>query len=489
MSFEIFLIGARQVVGGVRLPSGKRLPPLRAFMDDVTTLLRTAPCTTRVLKRLEELTRWARMQFKPSKSRSLSLRKGKVSNRVFRVNGQCIPSIQQESVQSLGRLYTSDLSDVKRGQEVVSQATEGLKAIDKSELPGKFKVWCMQFVLIPRLKWPLKMYGIPLSAAELVERKLNSSVRKWLGVPRCLSKVALFGRNELSLPLVSISEEYMVDKVRLALELQESKDTSVKSAYREPKTGRKWKVGEVLSQAVSRLKHRDIVGAVQHGMSGLGWGVRTQRWERANPRERKQLIVEEVKRMVEEERKVSAVRQSQQGAWVNWEGAVDRKVTWNDLWKIPQCRLRFLLRSVYDVLPCPRNLSRWYSKEESCQVCGETKANLKHILSACSVSLQQGRYTWRHNRVLRVLAAILENKRRNTGKEGGHQKQTFIPFVREGERAKHPTTTRSKPEGLMGKGPWEMMVDLDSRLTFPANICETTLRPTWCCGPQLSRLW
>ncbi|KAI8513352.1 hypothetical protein Bbelb_099910 [Branchiostoma belcheri] len=54
---------------------------------------------------------------------------------------------------------------------------------------------------------------------------------------------------------------------------------------------------------MSRLKHRDIVGAVQHGRKGLGWGERTQRWERASPREGKQLVVREVERMEEEKRK------------------------------------------------------------------------------------------------------------------------------------------------------------------------------------------
>ncbi|KAI8490494.1 hypothetical protein Bbelb_317620 [Branchiostoma belcheri] len=55
------------------------------------------------------------------------------------------------------------------------------------------------------------------------------------------------------------------------------------------------------------------------------------------------------------------------------------------------------------------------------------------------------------------------------------QKQTFIPCVKEGQRAT-PGVRRSR-EGLIRKGEWEMAVDLDTRLDFPRNICETTLRP------------
>ncbi len=71
-AFEVILIGARQVVDGVQLPAGQRLPPLRSYLDDITCLLRTAPCTSRQLKRLDDLITWARMKFKPQKSTSLS---------------------------------------------------------------------------------------------------------------------------------------------------------------------------------------------------------------------------------------------------------------------------------------------------------------------------------------------------------------------------------------------------------------------------------
>lgn len=64
IAFEVILIGARQVVGGIKLPSGVRLPPLRSYMVDVTSILQTAPCTTRLLKRFDELLTWAGMKVK-----------------------------------------------------------------------------------------------------------------------------------------------------------------------------------------------------------------------------------------------------------------------------------------------------------------------------------------------------------------------------------------------------------------------------------------
>lgn len=57
-------------LGGVKLPSGQRVSPLSGYMDDVTTILQTAPCTVKLLKRFDELVEWARMRIKSSKSRS-----------------------------------------------------------------------------------------------------------------------------------------------------------------------------------------------------------------------------------------------------------------------------------------------------------------------------------------------------------------------------------------------------------------------------------
>ncbi|KAI8513341.1 hypothetical protein Bbelb_099800 [Branchiostoma belcheri] len=476
MGFEILLLGAKQVVGGVRAPSGEKMPPLRAFMDDVTSILRIAPCTKRLLQRLEELSKWAGMKFKPAKSRSLSLRKGKISNKTFTVNDQIIPTLQEQPVKSLGRLYTSSLKDSERGPETVEQAVRGLRSIDECELPGRLKVWCAQFMLFPRLKWPLKTYNISLSVVDQIDRKANTYIRRWLGVPRCLSTVALYGNNMLSLPLSSIAEEYKVEKVRLVLELEGSRDSSVRAVTKNICTGRKWKAKDVISQAVNRLHHKDLVGAVQVGRSGLGWGERLHRWSSANPSERRQLVTQEVRRMEEEKRRVVAVGQRQQGAWVNWEGAVGRKLTWNDLWGMQNFRLSFLLRAVYDVLPTPQNVTRWYKNEETCLLCGMERADLKHILSSCKIALQQGRYTWRHNRALRQIAITLENVRRESA--GTETSWQPIQFVRGGQRPKEAAPRSNNiGGGPLSRGKWKLLADLDSQLRFPEDICVTSLRP------------
>ncbi|KAK0150712.1 hypothetical protein N1851_004673 [Merluccius polli] len=112
---------------------------------------------------------------------------------MFVVGGEKIPQISEQSIKSLGRQYTAELSDKQMGRTL----SEGLAKIDQSQLPGKYKVWCYQFTLYRRVMWPLKVSDIPSSTASKMDGKANSFIRKWLGLPRCLSETGLFGRDTL----------------------------------------------------------------------------------------------------------------------------------------------------------------------------------------------------------------------------------------------------------------------------------------------------
>ena len=87
-------------------------------------------------------------------------------------------------------------------------------------------------------------------------------------------------------------------------------------------------------------------------------------------------------------------------------------VTWKSIiYNIPKGVLSFALNSTTNTLPTPDNLRRWGKRTVSvCPLCSN-HGTLEHILNFCSVSLNQGRYTWRHNTVLNEITnIILQNK-------------------------------------------------------------------------------
>ena len=77
---------------------------------------------------------------------------------------------------------------------------------------------------------------------------------------------------------------------------------------------------------------------------------------------------------------------------------------------LPAGQLSFLLRAGIDCLPTPVTLSRWrYQCDSSCKLCHYSSCTVHHILNCCPASLNQGRYTWRHDSVLRCLYNTLQS--------------------------------------------------------------------------------
>ncbi|KAL7835079.1 hypothetical protein SRHO_G00293260 [Serrasalmus rhombeus] len=69
-----------------------------------------------------------------------------------------------------------------------------------------------------------------------------------------------------------------------------------------------------------------------------------------------------------------------QGAWERWENAVERKVTWNEIWIAEPHRIKFLIQAVYDVFPRPSNLHTWAVAETpACPLCSKRVAAPWHL--------------------------------------------------------------------------------------------------------------
>lgn len=67
-----------------------------------------------------------------------------------------------------------------------------------------------------------------MSTVEILERKITSYFRRWLGLPRSLTAAALYCRsNKLQLPFSSLEEKFRVARPREALAYRNSCDTSV----------------------------------------------------------------------------------------------------------------------------------------------------------------------------------------------------------------------------------------------------------------------
>ena len=82
------------------------------------------------------------------------------------------------------------------------------------------------------------------------------------------------------------------------------------------------------------------------------------------------------------------------------------------LWDIPQGVLKFAINAGINTLPSADNLKRWGKRvSDRCGFCGNIQT-LAHILSICTVALEQGRFTWRHDSVLKTIITFISHKLR-----------------------------------------------------------------------------
>ncbi|XP_033096540.1 uncharacterized protein LOC117100821 [Anneissia japonica] len=373
MGMNQIILAAGKKAKGPRMESGICQLSIRGFMDDLTVTT-----TTHVQARwvLEEL-------------------------------GEPVPAIEDNPIKCLGKWFDQTLTVIGSIHKLVDQAEEWLKRIQKSELPWKFKVWVYQYGMLPKRIWLLTLYELPFTTVEAMEGRINKHLRKWLGIPPSFTSIGLYIRSgQLQLPNSSVVEEFA--KCRLV----NSKDRKVSKAGIEIQTGRKWSAEEVVENAETSLKLRDNIGNPCIGRQGLGTS-HFQQWNKANIKEKRDMVQKATREREDEVRKSRGVELGGQREWTKWR-LPQRRLTWAEVWRMEPYRISCLLRSVFDTLPTPTSLCLYGLKEDLlCKLCG-ARGTLSHILSGCKTALTQGRYRWRHDKVLQAFAQTVDQERQET---------------------------------------------------------------------------
>ena len=97
---------------------------------------------------------------------------------------------------------------------------------------------------------------------------------------------------QLSLPIVYITEKYKAGNCRTVMMLRFSSDIEIRDNPLETRAYRKWKVEAAVDNAIKSLDHRDIIVAVQVGRSGLGSRKFTSFCSSTNKQKRNAVIKE-----------------------------------------------------------------------------------------------------------------------------------------------------------------------------------------------------
>lgn len=224
--------------------------------------------------------------------------------------------------------------------------------------------------------------------------RISRYLRRWLGLPRSLSSIAIYGStNKLTLPISSLTEEFKVNRARRVLLYSESHDQKVSQAGIEVRTRRKWRATEVVDKVESRLLHKVLVETVAIGRAGQG-SIPSANYK-AKGKERQDLVQKEMRAGVKGQRACQMVGLWQQGAWTSEDYLSGAMKGRSILHQVPR-------------LPSPSNLFCWGKVETpACPLC-QGRGTLERISSSCSKVLTEGRYRWCHNQVLKSTCSNIE---------------------------------------------------------------------------------
>jgi hypothetical protein len=159
--------------------------------------------------------------------------------------------------------------------------------------------------------------------------------------------------------------------------------------------------------------------------------------------------------------------------------------------------IKFVLNAQINCVRTPDMLKLWgYTTVATCPLCSANQCTLHHILVNCNFALDQKRYTWRHDSVLKnievsLAALVADFNRKQPRVLVKTTRETFNTcFVRKGEtkqRSKRPE--RLTPSLLECANDWKLRVDFDAKKAeFPPAIVATSLRPDIVLWSRMSRI-
>lgn len=367
---------------------------------------------------------------------------------------------------------------------IVNKFETDMETIDKSLVHGIMKAWLYQFYVLARLSWLFLVYDLNHSLAEKLTTLATAKLKKWLKITRSADIGILYRtKQEFGLGLTPVEVHFEKMQIVKCELLKNSVSGDICKLYaaretRHAKAGRMWRYTEHSKVVVSSYNLKKLFPG-QVSRQGLGNG-NYKAVETAA--ERRKGISAEASSIAGEKYVKHAHQLKMQKAWIHWsEHTTPFDFSWKSLlFKHSPNLVKFVLHASINWVKTPDLLKIWgLRKECHCLLCGAKQCSLHHIIANCQYSLNNKRYTWRHDSVLRVFHSFLSEHLAEINKKSA---STAIPplyssFVAAGSSG-HKKPLDSKCSLLSGAKDWSLLVDFDScPIVFPPEIFATNSRP------------
>ena len=253
----------------------------------------------------------------------------------------------------------------------------------------------LNYAVLPSLHFFSMVNDIPKTQIKSVENQITKMLKKWLHLPPCTTLSTLFHPGSLNLKFLPRYQEEA--KLALISAVNRSTDSHVleclpaldspsflRASHIDPAT---WESFQV---AITRCRSETVAPKPNRILSACK-SVVSSRYARDWEAHLNMLTVQNT---------LSDILPL---------GSEDQ--LWNRLLTgMPAGQLSFVLHASTECLPSPSTLVRWgYSLSRKCPLCSYNTCTAHHVLSSCPSALSDGRYTWRHDRVLAKLFQFVKD--------------------------------------------------------------------------------
>jgi len=353
-------------------------------------------------KLIQEIKKWSEsmgLMLKPSKCRSFSLQSGKPTNVAFLIGSNPIPSIETEDQKFLGKMLFFSGKESDKLQYLTNILQSKLDNINKVAIRNEFKLAIYKRYLLPSLRFLFTVHDLTKSSLKKLDDVADKMLKAWIGLPKCATRKIIHSSRGLSVQTLSdIYEEAHVSslvstflngdtKTAKALELKKTTELDGRSSMPALCNITSCKTNEQFPTERGRLEKipKPLVKRCSN------------------------MILEELRNEHKDKEKEELQVYKKQGHFLSLLHEQEENATWlSFIYGLPRGTLRFILNSCIDTLPTMANLFQWSkATTDKCPHCGN-RETISHVLNCCPKFLQQGRYTWRHDCILKYLTSLID---------------------------------------------------------------------------------
>ena len=356
------------------------------------------------MSEIHEITQSMHLTLKPSKCKSMSLSCGRPNICQFKVGETLLKTTKDAPEKFLGKHIfhgnkSKDIYDV-----VKSKVMEQIDNINSSHVRNEYKLRVYVQYSIPALRYLFTVNELTDTQLVCLDHLHTNSIKKWIGMAiNGPTSAIIHSPGGLSIPKLSemYLEAHTISFARCLVKGDDRVAHVINSKLAREST---WKRK---MQTFGSRQWNNFYQAANKSMSAIN--KMKSKWKAI-----KNNIKNELENYRTNEWRQRVQPLSVQGRMLELISDEKSDLTWRSIiYNLPTGVLSFAVRSCIDFLPTFTNLRTWGKRTNAkCKLCHNTQT-LLHVLNHCAISLEQSRFTWRHNSILSYLTNELVKLNRN----------------------------------------------------------------------------